>query len=209
MIARGDEAAVARQQRQLRGQRAGQAVDQGADARPTIALARMQRGRRPSSSARSSARKRGVSAERVAHRGEIARAAAAERDARQRALDIGAARAGARALGAQAPGVDEERHRVEPAVDRAGIGQRRRQMLRPAAARPRRSRCGRSRRAGCRWRSPVKVSVSSRLRRVAASISITAPSAEAARRREARQLALLRQLDIVDQRAAGGQLRPR
>ena len=57
-------------------------------------------------------------------------------------------------------------------------------------------------------RSPASLRVSSRLRRVAASISMTAPEARRRRRRQPRQAAELGRLEIVDQRAAGGDLGP-
>ncbi len=90
MIARRDKAAVARQQRQFGGERPREAIDQGAVfAKPRFGL--RQRiagsGTRPGCD-EDRADRRGL-AERVAQRGEVARAAATEAEAAQRALDIG------------------------------------------------------------------------------------------------------------------------
>ena len=152
--------------------------------------------RRPSRPSRIAARSRGPPRPRV-------RATA-------RAPDRGHAPQSVTRIAARAPSSSTKQgHRVQPAVDRRRVGQRRAEPL--AASR----------------RAPAPVTVrsialkqaalalagqrraSSRLRRVAWSISIMRRRADrAGRRRQRGKLAHLGQLDIVDQRAGGGEFGP-
>ena len=65
----------------------------------------------------------------VADRGEIARAAAVEAEARERAQEVGRARQFAPQRLARRRRLDQKIERAEPFVDRGGIGQRAREPL--------------------------------------------------------------------------------
>ena len=159
--------------------------------------------RRAGRSERAQRRGRGQA---VADGGQIARAAAAERQARQRALDIG------RALQRRAHAVAQpsrRRRRTPPCRAARSIASDR--SAAPPGGRPEpRAGAGQGAVDGGEQRALALAGqglrLSSRLRRVAASISIAAPRASAPRRRQARQPALLGQLDVIDQRAGGGDL---
>ena len=207
-IGRRDEAAVAGEQRQIGGERAGQAIHQldvmaeiAAQRSPGPAGSGASCGGRSSSArnsaasasaSRMAARSRGPPRPRVRRESARSRSGTrlrrSRRDSRRRSSATKAAIMSWRAamsLGAVSGAASQAASRRAPAPVRV------RSMV--ASSEP--------------WRSPERLRSSSRLRRVAASISITAPCASAARGGEARQLAGLGQLDIVDERAGGGELR--
>lgn len=124
-----DEAAVVRLQREIGPERAAQQIDQGAVlAEVALGRAHLPRRKREPVAPQHGAEPRGF-AERVAQRGEIARAAAAEREALQRPRNVGAAPQRRAQVLAQPLGAEEELDRVEPVGDRARVGEGRREPL--------------------------------------------------------------------------------
>ena len=149
---------------------------------------------------------RALGVEAVAQRGEIARAAAVDRQPRQRAQEIG--RRGERLAQrvAQRRRLDEKGDGVEPFVDRradrsSGLASRSAISRAPAGVAVR-SMVAISEPA----RSPASVRVSSRLARVAASISSPAPRARRAGQLEPRQRVDLGALEIAERQRRGGDL---
>ena len=202
-IGRRDEAAVAGEQRQIGGERAGQAIDQLDVMAEIAAHARQPRRqrrqlRRPFEQ-RAQFRRFG---QRIADGREIARAAAAEAEARERALEIGhAPQALAQGL-AQALVGDEGGDHVLARGDVLRRGQRCRQPRRQQAG------AGAGARAvdGGEQRALALAGQAAQQLEVAAGGGVDLHDralGDAARGGEARQLAGLGQLDIVDQRAGG------
>ena len=214
-IARRDEAAVAGEQRQFGGQRAAEPLDQ--DAVLAEPAARPRPARSGSGTSPGAGEHR-----RAAPRSRRARRASAARSRGPPRPRL--SRVSARSISGNAPQPlaqrraqrrgDRQRTAPRRAArrSRSGVGQRRREMLgQQARARPG-QRCGRSSASRLPRRSPDRVAVSSRLRRVAASICMT--ESGATRRGGARCSAppaspwLLGQRDVIDQRAGGGDLGP-
>ena len=143
--------------------------------------------------------------QRLPHGGEVARPAAAEAQARQRPFEIGAALEQAAQLLARALLRDEVAHRVEARVDRAGVGERGRQALRQQpAARRGDGAVDDAEQAALAFagQGAGELQVAPRRR-----VDRHHPGGvEAPRRLQPRQLALLRELDVLDQRPAGGEL---
>ena len=130
------------------------------------------------------ARPRAARAASAASATQVARAGGAQRDAAQDAvevLDAAERLAQAAALdGAEGQLLDG----VEPVLDRLQLDQRAQRSSRAAGARPWRCACGRARRAACRGALPsARLSTSSRLRRVSASMTRTSPACARAQRR--------------------------
>ena len=163
MHARRDEAAVAREIRRLVHQqdvRAGRPAARRA-AMPWVSastrIARFAGRRLQRSSSLSSSRKRARRLDAIAQIGEIARTAAADRQPRQRARDVGRAAQMLRAAlrrSSQSPG--EERHRIMPRARWLRHRSAAPPAAPPARARPPPSRCGRSCASRLPLRSPDK-----------------------------------------------------
>src|SRR5262249_20972317 len=137
-----------------------------------------------------------------------ARAAAAEGEARKRALEIGHAFQALAQRLAQALVGDEGGDYVLARRDRRGIGERRRQPGRQQAS------AGAGARAvdGGEQRALALAGEAAQQLEIAAGGGVDLQHralGEPARRRETRQLAGLGQLDVVDERAGGGELRAR
>ena len=150
LIAFAHEAAVALDQRQLFGKRALEFARQIA----RRAAQRLHDRRRSPAAELSSCASRASAASAasnaVAQAGEIARAAASDRQPRQRARHVGRrAQRGAEVVARRAVG-DEGGDGIEPPRDRGAVGERRRQPLRQQPRSGRRSRCSRWRRAASR-----------------------------------------------------------
>ena len=182
MRAGGDEAAVAREKGRLGDQEMRKPVGQLEQA----AMPSARSAARCASFARRRAKRivrrqavaqaaRGLQARRAKR--QIARAAAPHRQPRQRARDVGRARADPRADAAAQFGIaGKKRHRILARERSSAARSAATPGARPVRARPPPSPCGRWRQAGCRRAAPDSVSVSSRLRRVAASIAMKARS---------------------------------
>ena len=139
VVAARDHAAVPDAGRRARHQRARQALDQGLVVAERLEAAHQgRRGRLQAAGGRGvegRADRRNL-AERVAHGGEVARAAAAEPQPRERAFDV---RAAAQPFAERVTGalrLDQEAHAVEPLGDGVRVGERRGQ------ARPEQARAG-------------------------------------------------------------------
>ena len=157
---------------------------------------------------RQRARKVGGGENAVADGGEIARTAAADREPRQRAGEIGRRLQSRARVGARRGVVDKARDRVEPLRDRRRIGQRRREPLRQQP------RAGRGHGAvdGIEQRAAPLAAERAHQFEVAARGLVDRhgrAGAFAHRRRQRRPLADLRALDIGDAGRRGGQLQPR
>ena len=200
-VALGDEAAVANRERQIRGQRCVQQPDEFAVLAQVLHCSG-DAGRRRTAQAGVGGEITQVAGgrERVADRREIARAAAAQRDPRQRALRVRTALQGFTHGGAQPLAIDEHADHVEPPVDSHRIGQRRRQ--------PRQQQPGAGAGNGAVDDTDQAALALAGERagqlQVAASGAVDlhgSPGRQTTRRRESRQATLLRQLDVVDERA--------
>ena len=204
VVARRDEAAVAHQQRRLgdqRRRRAGRPAPRARRAppapRPAPPAARPPA---PRAAARPAPARRGSPRGRAARRGRAPAATA-------RAPGP-APCAAARAPPARRPAPRGSTPPPPAAPGPAARRSRARSAASPAAARRRRSPCGRSRRAASPRAPPARLRVSSRLRRVAASICISPPAPSRTGGRKQRQPPALRQLQVVDDRPERRRPRP-
>ena len=175
---------------------------------PTIAASGAGGGASASGSAPSVAASASAESRPSRRASKIARAAAADRQALQGALDIGRALQRLAHALAQRRSLDEELHQRRAARSIAArIGQRRGEPLGQQARARRRSRCGRWWPAGCRRGSPSSAAHQLEVAPRRGVDLHRAVGALAARRRQrAAACRLLRQLDIVEQRAAGRDL---
>ena len=156
------------------------------------------------SAASQDARERGRRGEPVANGGEVARAAAVEAEPRQRAQEIRRALR-ARPAARRAVGASSTRKPTASSRRRSRRGRSAGSPdARPAAARRPASRSGRWSRAASPRARPPSVRVSSRLARVAGSISRLAPRAPPGRRRERRPRLELRPLDVGERQRRRG-----
>ena len=147
-----------------------------------------------------------AAAQAVAHGAEVARAAALQGQARHGARDVGRGAQRAAQVLAQRLVFAQEADRVEPGADRAAGRAAGWPAARPARARRARSTVRSMAPSRLPCRSPESERSSSRLARVAASMTRRLARPGAARRTQARLLADLRQLDVLQQRADGRQL---
>ena len=206
-VARRDEAAVAGDQRQLGPERPVQAVDQGVVAPQPRVHGGDRLGRRAQAGLGQVAAQHRSLAQRVAQGGQVARPATPHGEPRQGALDIGTAPEHRAQGPAQAALGDEELDAIKAAGDGRGVSERRRQAgrqePRPGAGD-----------AAVDDREQTS-STLTRKRHVELEIPPGRPiddhhraPGQGARRGEPRQPALLGQLDVIDQRAAGAEFGP-
>ena len=201
----GDEAAIAGLQRQFRGQGGGEpclerggGAAQGIRRRSNLVRRRQQRGRR-----RIKGRGQRMGGGKPAcHRGQIARAAAAEREARQRTRHVGCRFEAAARLVAEIAAFDEPFDRVETGGDGGGVGQRRGEaggQFARAGARHRAVDHAEQRAFGFALQGLHQFEIGAGRRIDRHGVG----GGDAARRQQRRQAADLGQFDIVEQRAHG------
>ena len=206
-VAAGDEAAVAREQGQVGGERAGQPVDEHVvDAEAGDRVGEAVGKRCQSSGTVGEVRPQGIGgAQRVAQRGEVARTAAADAQAPERALDVAATGKQIAYRFARLVRGDEERHHVEPHGNGCRVGRGSGEARREQTSAGRRSRAVHDvekAAAATAVERPHELEIAPR-RRVDGHHGAVRLAPQ---RCEARPLPLLGEIEIVDKGPGGGDL---